>query len=102
MSDELGMPGAGLEVGGRPRRHRRADDPEAGLLPADPGGTEQGRLARSGLADHQVVAVARGEQGPHTVGLFAVEMGVQREDVVDECRGRPGRFLRRSVRPRNR
>ena len=91
-----------LEVGGRPCRHRRADDPEAGLLPADPGGTEKRRLARSRLADHQVVAVARGEQRPHTVGLLAVEVGVQPEDVFDRGWGRPGRFLRRCLRQRNR
>ena len=84
-----GDAGARLEVGGRPRRHRRADDPVAGLLPADPGGPEHGRLARSGLADHQVVAVARGEQCPDTVGLFAVEMGVESEDVVDRAGGDP-------------
>ena len=65
-------------------------------------GLEQRRLAGSGLADHQVVAVARGEQCPHTVGLFAIEMGMEPEDPFDHARGRPGRFLRRCVRPRRR
>ena len=95
-------PRAGLEVGGRPGRHGGADDLVARLLPAGPGGTEHGRLPRAGLADHQVVAVARGEKGPHTVGLFSVEMGMPRQDVVDGAEGDPGRFPRRYERWRSR
>ena len=89
MSDELAIPVPRLEVSGRPRRDRRADDSVSGLLPADPGGLEQRRLAGSGLADHQVVAVARAEQCPHTVGLFAVEMGVQPEHLFNHLGGDP-------------
>ena len=68
--------GARFEVGCRPGRHRRADDPEAGLLPADASGPEHGRLAGPGLADDQVVAVAGGEQLLDAGGLFAVQVGV--------------------------
>ena len=94
IGQELGERRAGdarpcLEVGGRPRRHRRADHPESCLLPADPGGPEQCRLAGSGLADHQVVAVARAEQCPHTVGLFDVQMGMESKDAFDHVGGNP-------------
>ena len=88
-----GDAGARLEVGGRPCRHRGPDHPEAALLPADPSGAEHGRLAGAGLADHQVVAVARGEQCPHAVSLFAVEMHVVLEYVFDRGRGDPASSL---------
>ena len=87
VREELGMPVPRLEVGGRPGGHSRADDPEAGLLPADPGGAEHGGLARPGLADHQVVAVARGEERPDPVGLLDVQMSMKTQHLFGECCG---------------
>ena len=90
--------GARLEGRGGSRRNGGADDLEARLFPAGPGGLEHGRLSRPGLADHQIVAVARGEQLPDTVGLLAVEMGVESEDLVDDAGGtRPVPSPMRSV-----
>ena len=79
--------GAGFEVGGRPSGHRCADDPEPGLFPTDPGGGEHGGLPRAGLTDDQVIAVARGEQGPHPNSLFAVQLRVTAQDLVHEGGG---------------
>ena len=92
VGQDLGQRGAGdagppLEVGRRPGRHGCADDlRKPACLPPDPGGPEHGRLAGSGLADHQVVAVARGEELPHALGLLAVQVAVVCEDLVDRAR----------------
>ena len=86
--------GTRFELGGGPGRHGGADDLETRLFPAGPGGMEHGGLTRSGLADHQVVAVARGEQRPDPVGLFSIEMGMESEDLVDRAGGDPaGTFV---------
>ncbi len=71
-----GNAGASLQIGRCPSGHRRADDPQARRLPSHPGRGEHGRLAGAGLSDDQVVAVARGEEGPDPVGLLAVEVRV--------------------------
>ena len=95
-----GDAGATLEVSRRPGRHGRTDDPEACLLPANPGRSEHGRLACPGLSDHEVVAVARGEQGPDPVGLFDIQMAVKPEHLVGKLPPDPtGTFARSGPPP---
>jgi hypothetical protein len=78
-------PGAGFELGGRARGDGHPDDLVAGRLPADPGGTEHGRLARPGLADDHIEAVARRQEHFHPPPLFVVEMGIGLKGPGEHC-----------------
>jgi len=70
VSDELGMPVPASRSGSRPCGHGSSDDPKAGLFQPIRAVRKQSGLAPCGLTDHQVVAVARGEQGSDPLRLF--------------------------------
>ena len=72
-------PGGGFERGGRTRGDGHPDDLVPRFLPADPGGAQHGRLARPGLADDHLEAVARGQEHLHSKALLEVEMGMRVE-----------------------
>ncbi len=85
--------GAGFELGGGTRGDGHPDHLVAGRFPADPGDAEHGRLARSGLADDHVQAVARREEHFHPPPLLEVEVGMGLEGPGQHLGGNLARAI---------